>query len=151
MATTRRRMLLADFRLFIGCWCHAELSAEVAGKGVGTGESTGLADLLDGDVRLGIHQSDGIVQSQLTDIGWQRIGVATLGKGSTNALLRQSCTVNERLAPEVGLQEQLLVLYQVAQTQEQLFVGQRSKVGDAESSLDSFLFKSLQSYQTTGP
>ena len=103
MISTNSRILFAYFRLFIGCWRHAEFGAEVAGEGVGTGKSAGLTDLLNGDVGLVVHQTDGIVEAQLTDISRQGDIVAALGEGGTNAIFRQTSTVDERLAPEVGL------------------------------------------------
>ena len=126
-------MLIAAERLFIGGWRHAVLGAEIAGEGVGIGKTTGLADQLNSNIGLVVHHADGIVKTQLTDIRWQGYAIATLRKGGTNALLRKTSMLDERLSTEVGFQEQLFVLYQVAQAEEQLFIGELGEVGDAES------------------
>ena len=66
--TTQRRILLAYFRLFICSRRHAELGTEVTGESVGAGETAGLAYLLNSDVGLVVHQSDGIIKAQFADV-----------------------------------------------------------------------------------
>ena len=105
-------------RLFIGSWRHTKLGTEITCKSVGTGESAGHTNLLDSKLGLIVHQAYGMVETQLADVGRQRCIVATLRKGCTDAILRESGTFDKRLTAEIGLQEQLLVLYQVAQEEE---------------------------------
>jgi len=119
-----------SFRLLVGGGCHAVLGAEVAGEGVGTGEAAGLTDLLDSEVGLVVQQSDGIVEAQFADVCRQGNTVAALREGGTDALLREAGVVDKRLSAEVGLEEELLVLYQVTQAEEELLVGEFGEIGD---------------------
>ena len=115
-------------RLFISSWRHAILGSEITCEGVGAGKSAGHTNLLNVQFGLLVHKAYGIVKAKLADVGWERGTIAALREGGTDALLREASAVDKRLAAEIGLQEKLLLLNQIAQAKEQLLVGKSCEI-----------------------
>ena len=106
----------------IGRRCHAKLGPEVAGEGIGICKTAGLAHLLNGKLGLLVHQAHGVVQAHLADEGGETLVAAALGESGTDALLRETCAVDERLAFKLRVEEQLLALDEVAEIGEKVGV-----------------------------
>ena len=84
------------------------LAEAIAEVGVATKTAIG-GNLRDGAIRIVDEQMGGILQAQLQYILIQSDIIATLREHGTHALLRQLEAVHDGLAPEIGIEEEVLV------------------------------------------
>ena len=107
----------------IGGRCHDEFGLEIPGESVGVGEAAVLTNLLHRKLGMLMNQAHSIVQAHLSDEGGKPLVVAALGKGGTDAFLRETRALNKCLALKIRVEIQFLALDEVAEIGEEVGIG----------------------------
>ena len=82
-----------------------------------------MANLLNSKLGLFVQETDGMVETQFADEGGEPFVAGGLGESGSNAFLRQSRAVDERLTLKMRVKEQLFTLDEVAEIGEKVGVG----------------------------